>query len=342
MNRKIVKKSHEELHEELIQKLIQEREYHEPTLSYLAKLSNVNLPIVCLKCRNKKHFYENDKQESFKSESDINFESSSTASKFFSSSSLSLFSPSENDEFDKRLCIFYKKKISNESNKDTNEGKGLSNFLERLTLKSAPEKSLLRENSLFESRSLGSFASTRKSKVAFDLPLSAKSRKSASNSNIKARIQLKKTKIDKTKNNGEQKMIEGETRYTYTSNGLEIKRLISKNWLTVDILKADVCKDQNEKQQIEWVKRQREEEEERMKQNFPSQTYEKKLKEIKKNIKKGALPYEVWARQNYEIKLLEEQIRSAKRRESRIQQIHIKRLMEQDKLNLNQLKKIKS
>ena len=139
---------------------------------------------------------------------------------------------------------------------------------------------------------------------------------------------IRTTAPQKTKKNDQAKkeqqvqeapMSEGDIRYVYTKQGLEVKRLSSRNWLVIDIFTEDVCNDANEKSYTEWMNKQREDDD-RAKQKFPSKIYEKQLKELLNSFKKGPLTYETWARQSYETLLLKKKIARAKSLEEKAKQ----------------------
>ncbi len=50
LHRPFVRKTVEELEYDYITSLIQDRDFHQPTISYLAKSNQVKLPILCDKC----------------------------------------------------------------------------------------------------------------------------------------------------------------------------------------------------------------------------------------------------------------------------------------------------
>jgi hypothetical protein len=90
-------------------------------------------------------------------------------------------------------------------------------------------------------------------------------------------------------------MNEGDIRFRNTKSGLEVKRLPSKNCLITDIFKSDAFTDETQKMYMDWLKKQQEGEQltqTNKKKNYLLE-YESQLNEILKNVKKGALPYEV-------------------------------------------------
>lgn len=125
----------------------------------------------------------------------------------------------------------------------------------------------------------------------------------------KNRINLPKIKKQKDKNEikkisseakrkqkeHETPMNEGDIRFMNTKSGIEVKRLPTKNCLITDVFKSDAFTGRTQKLYMEWLRKQQEGEvltQTNKKKNFLLE-YETQLNDVLKNVKKGALSYEV-------------------------------------------------
>jgi hypothetical protein len=253
-------------------------------------------------------------------------------------SSLTLLKSPENISIDQKFCLLYHKHRQNtthEKRSSSNLEYTQSKFSQpriKIPPQSAPMLRKENENSLKESDSTKVLPLKNKVKVGFNIPPP----KTTVNDLRTSKFSRVKKSIEPPEDSP---MSEGDVRYKYDQNGLEIKRLSSKNWMVIDIFKLDVCKDQNEKSYAEMLSRQKENED-RMKQKFPSKVYEKQLEETLKNYKKGSLTYQEWARQSYNIRILREKIKQAKKSELAALQEKERKIKEQNIRNSYELWKI--
>lgn len=322
-----MRKTAEQLHYEYITNLIGEKDFQQPTISRLAKTQQVKLPIVCNKCVSDDKIDlicdQSDKPKEFLSENVENKkELKPKDSKY-----MCFLTPCGESEYAKKLCILYSKNRS--FTPDGNAGR--ANPMESVRKKNIQSAPLTKTETpkATEAKKSVTIAPQSSNKIH------AIEKKPKEVYDPKAK---NKGKDAKKKENGDKKeaeapMAEGDIRYGYSRNGnLEIKRLPTRNWLIMDIFTEDVCNDQSEKSYSEWITRQKEDED-RAKQKFPSRIYEKQLKDFLSSYKKGPLTYEAWARQSYEVLLLKQKIRRAKKLEEIARQEKVKKQKENETQN---------
>lgn len=313
--------------------MICDKGYHEPTVTFLSKKKDIKLPIVCEKCHDlsldSNEISENDEKVlNYNSDTEDNQELKSKSRK----TSLSIHKTPDNISIDQKFCLLYHKHRQNMDEKRASSNLEYTKSKFSHPIKIPPQSAPMFRESLKSSVSKSILPFKNRAKVGFDLPPSKTSVDD-----------IKTTKSSKVKNDVqkivEPPMSEGDIRYTYDQNGLEIKRLSSKNWMVIDIFKQDVCRDQNEKSYADWLSRQKEDED-RMKQKFPSKVYEKQLQDALKNYKKGPLTYQEWARQSYNIRILKEKIKEAKKSEMEALKEKERKIKEQNIRNSYELWKI--
>ena len=341
LQKPFVRKTLEELQYEYITSLIEDRDFHQPTISYLAKCNQIKLPIICDKCleaiTSRNDDYETDGENYYYPNNDLavcTHVNEEETLKPVVGNYLSYLSPCGTCEYNKKLCILYnsRKSASSSSYVETANGSPSPSLL----LKRNPPdlRSNLQSSLSMKSNTKSDYYTRPTKHVKIANPperpqtaTSTQSSKQMSASRLSSSSSTKQnytslnsatiTKKSEKKVQGTQDppMIEGDIRYKFTKSGLEVKRLNSKNSLILDIFTPDVCKDNSDKSYSEWINRQKEDED-RKQQKFPSKIYEKQLEEALRNFKKGPLTYETWARQNYEILLLKDKIKKAKKLES--------------------------
>jgi hypothetical protein len=281
-------KSYEELENEKISNLIAQNR-HPPTISFLSKCFRNKLPLVCDKCVQK------DEVEIIADNDDYEEYSEEVETRTVDSKPETRLGPVGVCEYNNKYCIYYQTK---------RKSSAISNRSDRLY--SAP---------LNRTDKIESFGSIRPySSKSHTTTLRAQNSTSITRDFVSGRCSSSITETNKKKSKSNSKPMrdtDSYIKYSYTPNGLEIKRLSSKNFLIVDIFTSDVCKDQKEKSYHEWLTRKREIDEKKTK-IYPSSIYIQQLEDLKVNLKKGRLTYEMWAEQSYKILLLKEKIRKAR------------------------------
>lgn len=359
MSKNFVRKTAEELHREYIESLVEERDFQQPTISYLTKCNQIKLPILCDKCLDATT--QNDEIETVENIHDeqLNqiYGDDNTADmdylKPVVGTYLSYLTPCGTCEFNKKLCILYnkhRKSISSSTNSSPHSSNQSTPMLSSMgqPLKFSPRKNIASAPPK-KSSPMATHDDIKENVNAYEnLPKSGKHVQIASNeratsvnrvaSSNRPKLQQsqnigynnsssvnappytpvksasRRTKSTVPSNEDEGPMLVGDIRRKLTSKGLEIKRLSTKNNLIVDIYTNDVCHDQNQKVYIEWMSRQREDQDLRS-QQLPSKMLEKQLQEVLASMKRGALTYDVWAKQSYEVLVLKKKIKVARKRE---------------------------
>ena len=302
----------------------------------MAKSNQIKLPIVCDRClesiKSNDDECETDGENYYYPNNDLAVcpqVEEEESLKPVVGNYLSYLSPCGTCEYNKKLCILYNRRKSvSSTSAETNGSHSPVSLLRRsnTAYSRSTMQSSLSATSNDTSRPVAkhvqivdperpqtaiSYQSNRQTTSRLSISSSTKQNNTSTNNNL---LNMKKGN-KKTIEKAEPPMVEGDIRYKYTKSGLEVKRLNSKNSLILDIFTPEVCRDNSDKSYSEWINRQKEDDN-RKQQKFPSKIYEKQLAEALQNFKKGSLTYEVWARQNYEIILLKEKLKRAKKLEN--------------------------
>ena len=327
-----MRKTLEEEQYDYITSLIEDHDFNQPTISYLTKCHQIKLPILCDKC-----LEAITTNEDFTNDADNNIticehlEEDDSILKPVVGNYLSYLTPCGTCEYNKKLCILYnnrKKSAASDTTSPNSSYRRLHSSLHSSQSTATTEDYYTRPVKRNPSSLQDYYTRPNKNgSIQSSRPQTAMSNRQSVNSkknySLSAPVQLTGNVNKKRGNSGkkveetekETPMVVGDIRYNFTKRGLEVKRLSSKNSLIIDVFTQDVCQDNTDKTYSEWMNRQKEDEN-RKNQKFPSQIYEKQLQEVLANFKKGPLPYEVWARQSYEILILQEKIKKAKKLEN--------------------------
>lgn len=99
------------------------------------------------------------------------------------------------------------------------------------------------------------------------------------------------------------------------SRDFEVRHQSARNWLTLEVYKSDIFEDEKERLALERLKQQAQDTDKNKKDKSPLKYFQSQLQTIRKNLKKGPIDYETWARQKYEIAYLELKIKQEKKQE---------------------------